>query len=121
MTINKAQGQTTHKVIVNINRTRAQTINKMTLQSLYVALSRVRTSDDLRFFPRFHPGAWDYMRKLEYNENLITFLQSYDAQTGKLRVPTLVPTQISSTANSNNHANSTSTSATRAPPKLSKV
>jgi hypothetical protein len=119
MTINKAQGQTTGKIIVNINRTSAQTINKMTLQSLYVALSRVRTSDDLRFFPKFNPGTWDYLRKLEYNRNLITFLQSYDAQTGKLQLLNTNPTQNPSPTISINSSISTNTSARLAFPQRS--
>lgn len=90
MTINKAQGQTTGKIIININRTTARSIHLMKLQTLYVALSRVRTSDDLRFFPKFNPGSWKYLNSLELNDNLLFFLKSYDPQTGILKIPPMV-------------------------------
>jgi hypothetical protein len=84
MTINKAQGQTTGKIVVNLNKSKANTINRLTLPSLYVAMSRVKSGADVRLLSRQASDSWDYLTHMSHKNDLIQFMNAYDPDTGYL-------------------------------------
>ena len=81
ITINKVQGQTCDKIILQLNK--RSFVPYLIFNMLYVALSRVRKGADIRLMPP-HPNnsSLDYLANLKPNEDLLTWLDAFDEDVG---------------------------------------
>jgi ATP-dependent DNA helicase PIF1 len=75
-TFHKAQGMTLSKIIIDINnRNNFKNLGKLSWNGLFVALSRVRSSDDIRLVPQMNKFAWHYVNKLKPSKHLCEFYE----------------------------------------------
>jgi hypothetical protein len=82
----QVQGQTLDKIIVDLNQT-AGNLKKVTYEAMYVALSRVRRSADIRLLPAVTGDAFAYVREMEGSPELSQWLAMFrggrDTATGR--------------------------------------
>jgi hypothetical protein len=82
ITFNKAQGRTLRLVILFLGRDPHSPTNRVTYRHLYVALSRVAWSDDIRILANGHdsmvsPLSLEYISDLRPDPELVAFLDGY--------------------------------------------
>ncbi len=79
ITMHKIQGQTCSKLIIDLNYRPFQP--RITFSAFYVAVSRVRRSEDLRRMPN-QPGTKDlnYLTALKPQKQLVTWLKGYNEE-----------------------------------------
>ncbi|KAI9551027.1 hypothetical protein GHT06_005690 [Daphnia sinensis] len=81
VTVHKIQGQTCNKVILQLNK--RSFMPHLTFSMLYVALSRVRTSESIRLMPPHPTGpGLGYLQTLKPTEDLLTWLEGFDPDDG---------------------------------------
>lgn len=59
------QGKTKQKIVVDLNK-RPSDLNHLTLSGVYVSLSRVHSSEDIRILPPQNSKAFNYLYQLKY-------------------------------------------------------
>ncbi|KAK4028490.1 hypothetical protein OUZ56_017759 [Daphnia magna] len=81
VTVHKIQGQTCNKVILQLKK--RSFIPHLTFSMLYVALSRVRTSGNIRLMPPHPTGpGLGYLQTLKPTEDLLTWLKGFGFNDG---------------------------------------
>jgi hypothetical protein len=81
ITFHKIQGQTCQKLVVDLNERPFQP--QVSFATFYVAISRVRRSQDLRLLPLHHKGKnCDHLLSLKVPKELKKWLASYDTTSG---------------------------------------
>jgi hypothetical protein len=77
VTFHKIQGKTANKLILDLNQNSQVPI---TLPTLYVGISRVRHSRDLRLLPPLSSStiAWPHLRNLKHNNHYLQWSKSYN-------------------------------------------
>ncbi|KAI9551003.1 hypothetical protein GHT06_005559 [Daphnia sinensis] len=81
VTVHKIQGQICNKIILQLNK--RSFMPHLTFSMLYVALSRVRTSESIRFMPPHPTGpGLGYLQTLKPTEDLLTWLEGFDPDDG---------------------------------------
>jgi hypothetical protein len=81
VTFNKAQGMTLPKVIIDLNNRKSygRSLSKLTWHG--VALSRVRSSEDIRLMPRLNPHSFDYLANLQPSKDIQRFYQQMECNS----------------------------------------
>ena len=74
VTFHKMQGKTVSKLILDLNHNSQV---PLTLQSLYVGISRVRHAKDLRVIPALSPSGWSHLQRLHQNDAYLQWCNSY--------------------------------------------
>jgi len=77
VTFHKIQGKTMNKLILDLNQNPQV---PFTLQTLYVGISRVRSSCDLRLLPPLSSSAavgWPHLHRLKHNADYLNWLKCY--------------------------------------------
>ena len=87
VTFHKLQGRTVDKLIVQLNYNEGMSIS---LQLLYVALTRVRNSANLRKFPLRDGLSWDHLYDLYPDYDLKEWFACFSEVTGLFNPPSLV-------------------------------
>ena len=82
ITLHKIQGQTCSKIILDLNKRTSQPY--LDFSGLYVGLSRVKKSDDLRLMP-LHQGSpgLDYLKNLKPPKDLLDWHKGFDQDKGR--------------------------------------
>ena len=78
MTIHETEGQTLMRVILLLGRQRGVSVGKINWSLLYVALSRTKDLDHIRFLPS--SGGWqdfEFLTKLKPNSTFKKWTESY--------------------------------------------
>lgn len=76
ITVHKVQGQTCDKIIIQLNKRKFMPY--VTFSMLYVSLSRVRKSENIRLMPpQPSNGSLDYLDNLHPSEDLLTWLEAF--------------------------------------------
>ena len=99
VTYHKIQGKTVNKLILDLNK---NPMSSLSLQSLYVGISRVRRASDLRILPplSFSNIGWTYLKGLHHNKDYTCWSKSYKDHmfTGEKQSDTKNTTRPSATA-----------------------
>lgn len=75
-TFHKVQGATLDACVLDLSR-RPRSLGKMQLAAVYVAISRVRTLDDIRMFPP-RDGGLGHLVNLTWDKDLLEWLQAHE-------------------------------------------
>lgn len=79
ITVHKVQDQTCDKIIIQLNKRRFMPY--VTFSMLYVSLSRVRKSENIRLMPPQQTnGSLDYLDNLHPSEDLLTWLEAFGTE-----------------------------------------
>lgn len=108
ITLDKSQGQTIDRLLVNINPSKSRRVASLTFQKLYVAISRVRRGECLRLFSPDAGSSFEFLKKLHSDPDLDVFLKCFDSG-GKWNPPL----QASRPTPASRRRNAASTSATQ--------
>ena len=79
-TVHEVQGQTLERVILILGRHAGRSVGRITWSLLYVALSRVKKLDHIRFFPCGRTSSYDcfkHLTKLRPSSSLVRWSKSY--------------------------------------------
>lgn len=76
MTFHKAQGQTLQKVILDINHRPGKSLGMLSFYALYVEISRVQQSNDIRILPLQPKHNWKHLQRLIPNAELFEWINS---------------------------------------------
>ena len=79
MTIHETQGQTLKRALLLLGRLPGLHVGRVTWSLLYVALSRARLLQHIKFFPCGLPGFanFKYLTKLEPSSKLVKWTRTY--------------------------------------------
>ena len=81
MTLHKIQGQTCQKIILDLNKRPSQP--HMNFSGLYVGLSRIRKSSDLRLMPlQAQSTGLQHLKTLAPNNDLLEWHTGFSVDTG---------------------------------------
>jgi hypothetical protein len=102
VTFHKIQGQTIDKLVIDLNK-RPKELGHLSINAVFVALSRVRTSQSIRLVPRHSTNSFDYLYKLKYQP----YLKDWYSLANRViaRTPMNLTMSNSSTSNNNNNNN----------------
>ena len=88
LTYNKLQGQTLHKIILNLNKT-PRALKGLTFNHFYVGLSRAKTKMGIRFMPFYsNRGKHDHLFTKKHCSDLVRYLQGFAPPTWVYHPPT---------------------------------
>ena len=78
VTVHKMQGQTKELLIIDLNHRPSPTLQQIIFQGLYVALSRVKKSSNIRIMPLHNPDSLEYLYSLNLPPFLNEWLSGFD-------------------------------------------
>lgn len=81
ITFHKSQGQTLSRVVLHLHKRPGRSLKNLTIQGLYVALSRVRLGSCIRVSYDSRTGL-KYLTRLQRPKNFDLWVNNYDKQTG---------------------------------------